>query len=141
MLRPAVLILALAAGPALADNEHAFAPNPDGTVSFTMPSGNVGCTYIPASGTPVYQTVTGMAELHCTLVEPVYTSVVLDAHLGGSQPITGGEAPGLPIAGTLPYGAFWQAGPFTCLASRNGLTCTNGSGAGLRMARAGVVTW
>lgn len=141
MLRPTLVILALAAGPALADNERAFAPNPDGTISFTMPSGNVGCTYIPASGTAVYRTMTGRAELHCTIVEPVYTNVVLDAQLGAPPAITGGEAPGLPIAGTLPYGAFWQTGPFTCLSARSGLTCTNAEGYGLGMARAGVVTW
>ncbi len=141
MLRPALLIATLAAAPAQASNEVWIAPAPDGTISFNLPSGNVGYTYIPAGGTAGYHTATGDAELHCTRVEPAYVVVVLEAHLGAPQPITSGEVPGLPMAPVLAYGRFWQAGPFTCLAARSGLVCTNASGAGLRMARAGVVTW
>lgn len=137
----ALLALLVAAGPALAQNERHFPAAPDGTISFNLPSGNLGCTYIPPGGTPVYATATGGAELHCTRVEPSYRVVVMDGHLGGHRAFAPGEVPGLPIAGVLPYGAFWQRGPFTCLSARAGLICTNGSGAGLRMARAEVATW
>lgn len=136
-----VLIALLAAGPALADNEMTFPAAPDGTLSFTLPSGNIGCRYIPAGGTSVYQTATGQEELHCTRVAPVYTTIVLEHHLGGQQPITGGEAPGLDAGPVLDYGHFWQRGAFTCLAARSGIVCTNGSGAGLRLSRAEVASW
>ena len=143
MIRPAALPLlaCLAAAPALAGNEIVFPPAADGTISFVMPSGNVGCTFVPAGGTAVYQTATGQEELHCTRVEPTYLVVILEHHLGGHQAQAPGEVPGLGPAPVLPYGMFWQAGAFTCLSARSGLVCTNGSGAGLRMARAGVETW
>ena len=131
----------LAAAPALAGNESFFPANPDGTVSFNMPSGNVGCTFIPAGGTAVYYTATGQEELICARIEPQYLVVILEYHLGGQRPILSGEVPELPQGPGLDYGRFWQMGAFTCLAARSGLTCTNSSGAGLRMSRAEVVTW
>jgi len=137
----ATALAALLAAPALAGNERVFASAPDGTISFNMPSGNVGCTFIPAGGTPVYRTATGQQELHCTRVEPEYLVVILAHQSGGHDAFAPGEVPGLPIAPVLPYGSFWQGGPFTCLSARSGLVCINGSGAGVRMARAGVVTW
>jgi len=144
MSRPALLPLiaaALLAAPALADNEARFAPAPDGTISFNLPSGNIGCTFIPAGGTAVYRTANGREELHCTRVAPQYVVVVMADHRGGHRAMASGEVPGLPLAPLLPYGRFWQGGPFTCLSALAGLMCTNGSGAGLRMSRAGVVTW
>ena len=146
MLRPALLLAllaALTAAPtaALPGNGAVFPPAPDGTISFNLPSGNIGCTFIPAGGTPVYRTANGREELQCSRVAPRYLVVVMEDHLGGHQPLESGEVPGLPAAPVLPYGRFWQAGACTCLAARAGLVCTNGSGAGLRMARAEVVTW
>ena len=137
----AAALAALLAAPALGGNERVFAPAPDGTISFNMPSGNAGCSFVPAGGTPVYRTANGQAELHCTRVEPDYLVVVLADHGGGHDAFAPGEVPGLPMAPILPYGSFWQGGPFTCLSARSGLICINGSGAGVRMARAGVVTW
>ncbi len=131
----------LAATPALAQNEAGFAPAPDGTVSFNMPSGNVGCTYVPPGGTPTYATATGGAELHCTIVEPDYRVVILQPTGPAPAPFATGEVGGLPMAGSLPYGRFWQAGPFTCLSARSGLVCTNATGHGLRLARRARETW
>ena len=143
MLRAALsAMFAIAIGaPALAGNESVFPAAPDGTIAFNMPSGNVGCTFIPVGGTAVYYTATGQEELICARIEPEFLVVILEYHLGGHQPIRSGEAPELPDAPVLEYGQFWQAGAFTCLAARSGLTCTNSSGAGLRMSRAEVVTW
>lgn len=143
MPRPALLIaLSLLAAPALAaSNERVFPANPDGTIDFNMPSGNVGCRFIPAGGTAVYHTATGQEELHCIRLEPTTTVVILEHHLGGHQPIASSEVPELPLAPVLPYGSFWQAGAFTCLSARSGLVCTNGSGAGLRMSRSAVDVW
>ena len=142
MRRLALLIALTAAAPAWAGgNETAFPVAPDGTVSFVMPSGNVGCLYIPAGGTATYATFTGQEELHCTRVEPTYTVVILDHAQRHPVPIASGEMPGLDAGPVLPYGRFWQQGAFTCLSAQSGLTCTNATGAGLRMARAGVTTW
>lgn len=137
----ALLALALATSPALADNETFVASAPDGTIAFNMPSGNVGCTWIPPGGTSTYVTATGGAELHCTIMEPDYRVVVLQPTGPAPAPFATGEVGGLPVAQSLPYGRFWQAGPFTCLSARAGLTCTNATGHGLRMARRGVETW
>lgn len=143
MIRPALplALIAVLSRPALANNEMVLPPMPDGTVAFVMPSGNVGCTYIPAGGTAVYATLTGREELHCTRVEPTYRVVVMEQHRGGHRPMAPGEVPGLSAAPVLPYGTFWQTGAFTCLSAQSGLVCTNGSGAGLRMSRSEVVTW
>lgn len=138
---PLCLAIALPGAAFAASNEAFFAPAADGTISFVMPSGNVGCTFVPAGGTPVYQTATGMEELHCTRIEPTYRVVILEHHLGGHTAFAPGEVPGLPMAPELPYGQFWQGGAFTCLSARSGLVCTNGSGAGLRMARAEIEVW
>ena len=88
MLRVALtaLFIVLANASAAADNERIFPADTDGTITFTMPSGNVGCTYVPAGGTPVYDTATGDAELHCTRVEPRYLVVILMPDWGGPNP-------------------------------------------------------
>jgi hypothetical protein len=135
------LIALMAAAPALADNATWLPPNPDGTISFAMPSGNVGCTFVPPGGTAVYATATGGAELHCTIEQPDYRVVILQPAGPAPAPFATAEVGGLPPAHPLPYGRFWQAGPFTCLSARSGLFCTNATGNGLRMARRGVETW
>lgn len=142
-MRPAALAIALAAfaAPALAGTEVAFNPAPDGTISFVMPSGNVGCTFIPPGGTPVYATATGAEELHCTRVEPDYRVVILQPNAGGHRPLVPGEVPGLNPGPVFPYGSFWRAGAFTCLSARSGLTCINASGAGLRLSRQDTAVW
>lgn len=144
MPRPALLMTALAllASPALAgSNEWVFPANPDGTIDFIMPSGNVGCRYIPAGGTSVYHTANGHEELHCIRLEPTTTVVILQHVNGGHQPIASSEVPELPMASVLPYGAFWQAGAFVCVAAQSGLMCVNGTGAGMQMSRSAVDVW
>lgn len=142
---PAVLLAALlallAAPPAAAGGEVTIPPAPDGTVAFVMPSGNVGCRFIPAGGTGVYTTRTGRAELHCTRVAPSWRMVILDAAGHPGQPFAPGEVGGLDDGPVLPYGSFWRKGPFTCLSARAGLVCINADGHGLRLARATAETW
>ena len=53
------------AAPALAVE---FEPNDQGFTEFNMPSGNIGCFYVPAGGTDVYKTSDGGAELSCDRV-------------------------------------------------------------------------
>jgi hypothetical protein len=137
----AALAAALTPTLAMADNSAWVPPAPDGTISFNMPSGNVGCTYVPPGGTGTYRTATGGAELHCTIEQPNYRVVILQPAGPAPAPFATAEVGGLPLAAGLPYGRFWQAGPFTCLSARSGLMCTNATGNGLRMARRGVETW
>ena len=44
---------------------------------FVMPSGNIGCTYIPEGGTDVYEPVDGGPELSCDRIEPKYLRATL----------------------------------------------------------------
>ncbi len=72
------------AAPALAVE---FEPNDQGFTEFTMPSGNMGCIYVPAGGTDVYKTSDGGAELSCDRVEPSYVRVMLGSS-GEAERIT-----------------------------------------------------
>lgn len=105
---------------------------------FVMPSGNIGCTYIPEGGTDVYEPVDGGPELSCDRIEPKY----LRATLGRS-----GKAVVLSDVGdqgccsadrTVPYGETWSAGPFTCYSERTGLTCERNDGHSFLLSRARV---
>jgi hypothetical protein len=42
---------------------------------------------------------------------------------------------------TLEYGRTWRAGPFICISTRTGLTCRNGRGHGLFLARESWRAW
>ena len=105
---------------------------------FVMPSGNIGCTYIPEGGTEIYRPADGGPELSCDRVEPKY----LRATLGrsgravvrtnvGDQGCCGGET-------NVPYGETWSAGPFTCYSERTGLTCERNDGHSFLLSRARV---
>lgn len=76
MIRFAAASLAflMLAAPALAVE---FEPNDQGFTEFNMPSGNIGCFYVPAGGTDVYKTSDGGAELSCDRVEPSYVRVMM----------------------------------------------------------------
>jgi hypothetical protein len=105
---------------------------------FVMPSGNIGCTYVPEGGTEVYQPADGGPELSCDRIEPKY----LRATLGrsgkavvrtnvGDRGCCGGET-------IVPYGDTWSAGPFTCHSERTGLTCERNDGHSFLISRARV---
>lgn len=105
---------------------------------FVMPSGNIGCTYIPEGGTDVYQPPDGGPELSCDRIEPKY----LRATLGRS-----GKATVLSDVGdqgccsadrTIAYGEVWRGGPFTCYSERTGLTCERADGHSFLLSRAHV---
>lgn len=63
------LLGALAAAPAAAGQQDF--PAEGGLIAFATPSGNIGCTYVPAGGTDVYEPKDGGPELQCDRVEPV----------------------------------------------------------------------
>jgi len=96
-------------------------------VEFQLPSGNIGCVYVPPGGTAVYQTPDGRAELACDRVAPTYVRLVMSETGPATLQENLGEAP-CCSGETLAYGATWTQGPFTCQGAESGLTCTNGDG-------------
>ena len=120
----AFAIFALAA-PALAVE---FRANDQGYIEFTMPSGNIGCFYTPAGGTDIYETSDGGAELSCDRVEP--SLCARDAGRSGQGRTLSPMWAMLPAAGRttyFEYGEVWSEGPFSCISSTTGLTCTRGT--------------
>jgi hypothetical protein len=104
---------------------------------FMLPSGNIGCAYIPAGGTAVYRSPDGRAELQCDRVAPTYIRIVLPETGHGVVEENLGEAP-CCSGEVVAYGQTWTRGPFTCESAEAGLTCTNASGNRLRLSRDGV---
>jgi hypothetical protein len=106
--------------------------------SFVMPSGNIGCVYIPEGGTDVYQPADGGPELSCDRIEPKYVRATLGRNGKavivsnvGDQGCCGGER-------TVDYGETWSAGPFTCYSERTGLTCERNDGHSFLLSRARI---
>lgn len=104
--------------------------------SFVMPSGNIGCIYIPEGGTETYQPADGGPELSCDRVEPKYVRATLGRSGKavvrtnvGDQGCCGGDR-------TIPYGETWSAGPFTCYSERTGLICERNDGHSFLLSRA-----
>ena len=139
MLKLAVILAAhlLFALPAHAAS---FEPDQNGAISFNMPSGNVGCIYIPEGGTAVYQPENGQAELQCDRVEPAYTRVLLGDSGKAHKTTNVGDASCCGADNIFQYGESWSEGPFTCTSSTTGLTCRNG-GHGFKMSRKRVSVW
>lgn len=117
-----------------------FAPTEDGLILFQLPSGNIGCTYVPGGGTPVYTPPGGHAELQCDRVEPSYKRVILGSSGKAKAYNNVGDASCCGFLNVLDYGETWKEGPFTCTSATTGLTCTRGSH-GLKMSRKSVTAW
>ena len=119
----AFVILALAT-PALAIE---FESNDQGFTEFTMPSNNVGCTYVPAGGTDVYKTSDGEAELTCDRVEPSYVRVLFGSSDKAERITNVGDASCCSAENIFEYGEVWSEGPFSCISATTGITCTRGT--------------
>ncbi|UYO01302.1 MAG: hypothetical protein KIT02_02620 [Devosia sp.] len=113
-------------------------PNAHGQVEFVMPSGNIGCIYTPAGGTPVYQTADGGAEIQCDRVEPAYIRGVLGATGGGRVFSNVGDQGCCGAGQVFRYDHVVELGPFQCLSTRKGLTCARADGHGFFLSRAMV---
>lgn len=122
-----VFMLALAASPALAQQE-----------SFVMPSGNIECTYTGPAGTSVYQPQGGMAELSCDRAEPTYVRVIMSARGAVKLIRNVGDPSCCGVEPKLTYGTVWRKAPFTCESSEAGVICRRDDGAGFQMSRRGV---
>lgn len=134
----AALAIAACSPPEVAQTEHPSmetAAQPPGQLEeFMLPSGNIGCAYIPAGGTAVYRSPDGRAELQCDRVAPAYVRIVLSETGAGVVQENLGEAP-CCSGEVVAHGQTWSRGPFTCESAETGLTCTNASGNRLVLSR------
>lgn len=105
---------------------------------FMMPSGNIGCIYIPEGGTAVYQPADGGPELSCDRVEPKYLRATLGRTGKALVQTNVGDRGCCSSEKTVPYGDVWSAGPFTCYSERTGLTCERSDGHSFTLSRARV---
>ena len=119
--------------------EQKFGPNANGGTEFMAPSGNIGCIYIPAGGTEVYEPEDGGPELQCDRIEPVYLRFILNKAGKGKVYENAGDVSccGGPV---LKYGNSTWLGPFTCISESSGMTCTRGEH-GFFISRKKTRTW
>ena len=130
-----ITILALVS-PALAgDFDIINFPSDNGTVNFTMPSGNVECQYTPAHFRGTYRTEDDLAELSCDRAQPAYLRIILGEKIKphiienpGDQPCCGDTNP-------FTYGHSWKSGPFECDSRADGLLCTREDSHGFRVSK------
>lgn len=107
--------------------------------TFQSPTGNIGCVYIPAGGTAVYQSPSGGAELQCDRVAPTYVRVTMYEHGTATILNAVGDA-GCCGGEMLGYGQRWSQGPFSCTMSDSGLSCSNADLHGFSLSREGALT-
>ena len=105
---------------------------------FVMPSGNIGCTYIPEGGTEMYQPADGGPELSCDRIEPKYLRATLGRSGKAVVRTNVGDQGCCGAENTVDYGQTWSAGPFTCYSERTGLTCERNDGHSFLLSRARV---
>lgn len=139
-MRIALALLAFALPQAAIAAEAHFIPSPSGQVEFVLPSGNIGCVWTPAGGTPVYKTEDGEAEIICDRVEPVYMRFRLQGQGSGQMTTDAGDVSCCSAPNTLQYGDFWRMGEIVCEASQSGLTCLRGA-SGFFVSRRKVDAW
>jgi hypothetical protein len=132
MVKPGILILVLtgvafgATVGAKAQRTVRLPADGNGIVQFSLPSGDIGCTYIPFDGAGGIETGTGtLPELHCYRTTGRFEA----ASLGPSGPARELRLTGkLDCCGAniLAYGSTWQTGGYNCTAAQGTLTCTRG---------------
>lgn len=122
LLLVVIAIVVAVACPAAA-KERAFTAQPNGQITFVMPSGNIGCIYTPRGGTDTYQPVDGGPEISCDRIQPRYVNITL----GSNGPAVLTENPGEQGCcggdNTLAYGDVVKFDGFTCSSSDAGLIC------------------
>lgn len=124
----AAALCGLCASPSLAGQQNF--PADSGLIAFSLPSGNIGCTYIPAGGTYVYVPKDGGPELQCDRVAPKYLRFFLRKSGKAEMFNNVGDASCCSAENVLSYGNTWKKDKFTCVSERTGLTCTRGDGHG-----------
>jgi hypothetical protein len=113
------------------------APAVTGASSFSLPSGNIACAMTTDGVTCTIASITYSpppAPQGCT--GATGHVVTLDAH-AVTFPCVDGPPPSVADTGVrvLEYGSSATVGEFTCKSAKDGVTCSNGSGTGFRLAR------
>ena len=119
--------------------EQRFPATDGGYTDFMLPSGNIGCIYIPQGGTDVYQPEDGGPELQCDRVEPSYVRAILNASGKGKIHKNVGDA-SCCNGPVFKYGNTTTLGPFYCESVRTGLTCYRGKN-GFALSRRKTSAW
>jgi hypothetical protein len=142
MIRRILQALVIVLTPAIAQAETfkqvAFPGGPGEGIDFAVPGGNVGCIYIPAGGTKVYQPRDGGPELSCDRIAPKYVHVELGKSGKATQIVNPGEQGCCSEANKLDYGQRWSGGPFSCESAKSGLTCKRSDGHGFSISRQAI---
>jgi hypothetical protein len=142
MIRRILQALVVVLAPAIAQAETfktvAFPGGPGEAVDFAVPGGNIGCIYIPAGGTKVYQPREGGPELSCDRIAPKYVHVELGTSGKATQIVNPGEQGCCNEANTLGHGQRWSGGPFTCGSAKSGLTCKRHDRHGFSISRQAI---
>ncbi|RYE10823.1 MAG: hypothetical protein EOP22_02785 [Hyphomicrobiales bacterium] len=119
----AVLTLFVLAALPVAAKEQKFVAQENGQITFTMPSGNVGCIYTPKGGTDIYAPKDGGPELSCDRIAPKYVNITL----GPKGPAVLTENPGEQACcsgdNVFAYGNTVTFDGFICSSSSAGLIC------------------
>ena len=130
MFKTAIVLLAVLASPALADD----------TLVFRSPSGNINCA--------IFLGTSDEARCDLRAKTPSFTKRPADCDLdwGDSFGIGAGDPKGYllchgdtvtdPGAMELGYDRSVTLGPFTCHSATSGVTCTNDAGHGFAVSRA-----
>jgi hypothetical protein len=134
---PCFLVLGAFTQGASAQTPVTFPAAQNGQISFALPSQNIGCTYTPKGGTPVYQPFDGGPELSCDRIAPQYVRVVLTPK-NVRRFDNVGDRDCCSADNVLAHGARWLQVPFTCDSSATGLTCRREGGRGFSMNRASI---
>lgn len=134
------LLAAVLAIPAVGQaGEQRIAPASGGYTEFMLPSGNIGCIYIPEGGTDVYQPEDGGPELQCDRIEPTYMRAILGASGKGKTHKNVGDA-SCCTGPVLRYGNTVTLGPYYCESERTGLTCYRDNN-GIFLSRRKINAW
>jgi hypothetical protein len=148
LVKRTVVVIALAA--LVAASVAQTAPLP----GVKTPSRNISCFYVPIKPT-------SRGNLLCNISKSTYSHAQQDgckaragldwhgfelSNRSEAQPVCAGGAlydigRDTPTLVVLAYGRTWRSHGFTCTSRSTGLTCTNGHGHGLFLARASYRLW
>ncbi len=98
-------------------------PDDGNGITFTTPSHNIECIYIPSGGTKVYKPPHNEAELSCDRAEPTYLRFQLELRGAANEIKNPGDQSCCSDVNSIPYGRSWHRPPFTCESTATGLTC------------------
>ena len=118
----ALALAAFVAEPAMAEEQH-FKAEPNGQITWVMPSNNIDCVYTPKGGTETYEPTDGGPEISCDRMEPSYVNMTLGPKGPAVLTKDPGEQPCCSGSNVFAYGNTAHLDGFVCTSSTAGLTC------------------